>query len=119
MENLTLTTKGENKICLDSEYIIDEIFEKYNSIQNSVKKELQFIKSDIDSLDIKTKKLEKSNFILVEEYNQRLVSSFAEILINYIENKDLVSFKNLINEFEYPIDEFLINTKVSKNKIIK
>lgn len=73
---------------------------------NSIR-EINSLKSDISLLKSKVRKLESINQSLLKERNIQLIRDCSARLVNMIDLDQLEDFQNLIEEHEYPINEFI------------
>ncbi len=70
-------------------------------------KEIKNLKKEIVTLKDKLKKLEHVNRALVKENNIHLIKKYSGRLIELIESDNYKEFKKIIEEHNYPVDEFI------------
>ena len=105
MENVKHLLK-ENNINEALNNLIEQI--KLDEINH--RNEIKELKNEIINLKNKINKLENQNKHLLKENNIKLVNEYSEKLIEFLDNENLDLFKNIIEELNYPINEYISHT---------
>jgi hypothetical protein len=103
MENIKAKLKSDPNSKETIEALIDHItFEEASN-----KKQIQQIRTEVDRLKQKVKTLEQINASLLKERNIQVIRDYSEKLVDFMANNQFNEFKQMIEEHDYPISEYI------------
>ena len=86
---------------------IENLVKKITIDETNFSKEIEDLTKEVSSLKSKLNILEQTNKSLVREKNFNLVREYSADLVEALEEDDLYSFKKIIEDHDYPINDFI------------
>ena len=98
------------KLCIQKKFddLIPILVDQNKELKRKFTDDISNLKSEISSQNKKIKHLESQNKKLLKEDNHSLVERFSNELIQSIQNEDLTNFKKIIEEEDFPVNEYII-----------
>jgi hypothetical protein len=94
-----------------------ELLDKFYNNERKYEDEIKNLNLEIKNLNFILDKLQISNNKLLKEKNFELIKKFGNKLIEHMEKKNFKAFKKIILDNDFPVNEYLIGTKVNKEII--
>jgi hypothetical protein len=96
------------------ENLSQDISKQFENFKIKQEEEMSKLTTNLEKMNERINKLEKQNEQLIKENNNMKVKKYGQDLLNAIIQQDFQTFKKIINDEHYPLEEyFFIDEEVN------
>jgi hypothetical protein len=88
------------------ENLTQEVSKQFENFKIKQEEEFNKLKSHLETMNERISKLEKQNTQLIKENNNMKVKKYGQDLLNAIIKQDFHTFKKIIVDEHYPLEEY-------------